>query len=99
MKKIFIPAMLLITVGCSGEQAEEFAFRKVMEYQLKDDCGEKDKACLKAIEAQIEACMIESDWRRYLENEENEEELQRFIRAFFPCFKDAQGNPYFDLGQ
>ena len=99
MKRIFILAILLATAGCSGEQAEEFAFRKVMEYQLKDDCGEEDKACLKAIEEQIEACMIDSDWRRYLENEEDEDELQRFIRAFFPCFKDAQGNPYFDLGQ
>jgi len=99
MKNIFILIVLMGMAGCSQEQVEELAFRKVMEYQLKDDCGEQDLDCIAAIEAQIKSCMEKSDWRRYLENEENEDELQRFIHAFFPCFKDADGNAYFDLGQ
>ena len=87
----------LFVSGCSDAQVEEFAFRKVMEYELKADCGD-DEACNDAVEAQIKSCMASSDWRRYLDNEEDPEELERFIYVFFPCFKDADGNPYFPLG-
>jgi hypothetical protein len=85
--------------GCSQEQLDELIFRKVMEYQLKDDCGDQDKAWVAAIEAQIKRCMEASDWQRYLESKEDEDETQRYIHAFFPCFKDANGNPCFNLGQ
>jgi len=44
---------------------------------------------------QIKSCMEKSDWRRYLDNEKDEKELQRFIDQFFPCFRDANGNSYF----
>jgi hypothetical protein len=99
MKTVFILGLLLIMAGCSQEQFDELIFRKVMEYQLKDDCEDQDKECVAAIEAQIRSCMEASDWRRYLESEDDEDETQRFIHAFFPCFKDADGNAYFDLGQ
>ena len=76
--------------GCSAEQAEEFAFQKVMEYKLKDECGE-NKGCINAVEEQIESCMKESDWRKYVKNDEDDEEMERFVRLFFPCFKDPNG--------
>ena len=97
MNKIFISAWLLLLVGCSTEQTEEFVFRKVLEYQLKEECGEENKQCITDVEEQIQACMRESDWRAYLDNEEDEEEMKRFINAFFPCFKDANGNSHFPL--
>jgi hypothetical protein len=75
---------------------EELAFRKVIEYQLKDECGDEDKACVAAVEAQIESCMKQSDWRQFLENEEDQEEMKRFISEFSPCFKDSEGNSYFN---
>ncbi len=98
MNKILICALYFLIIligGCSAEQAEEFAFRKTMEYQLKEDCGD-DKACLKAIEDQIKHCMEESNWRSYLENEEDPVKLQQFIEEFFPCFKDPAGGSYFN---
>lgn len=97
--KIFFMLIAVVLLGaCSAEQTEEFAFRKTMEYQLIERCGEDDEACIAAVEAQIKTCMAQSDWRKYVRNDEDEAELNRFIRAFFPCFKDADGNPYFQVG-
>ena len=96
MKKRTVIFILLLLGGCSAEQTEEFAFRKMMEYQLSEDCGEDNKECIKAVKEQIESCMKKSDWRKYLENDEDEEEMKRFISVFFPCFKDSNGNSYFD---
>ena len=95
MKINYLILMILLISGCSAEQAEEFAFRKTMEYQLADDCGE-DKECVKAVKEQIEACMEVSDWRKYVINNEDEAETNRFISRFFPCFKDSNGDAYFD---
>jgi hypothetical protein len=94
MTKFSTVVVLLLVIGCSEEQTEEFVFKKTMEYQLKDDCG-KNKDCISAVEKQIESCMEKSDWRKYLKNSEDEEELNRFIKIFFPCFKDPNGNSYF----
>ena len=99
MKIYPLLVVLLLLAGCSGERVEEFAFRKTMEYQLKNKCEEQDPECAAAIEAQIVQCMQDSDWKRFLDSDEDEEELLRFTRAFFPCFKDPRGNPYFGLGQ
>jgi hypothetical protein len=95
MKKISVFVILLLIGGCTAEQVEEIAFRKVMEYQLIDECGEDDKECIKAVEEQIEFCMEKSDWRKYVNNDDDDEEMKRFINAFFPCFKDPNGNSYF----
>ena len=94
MTKLSSILVLLLIIGCSEEQTEEFVFKKTMEYQLKDDCGE-DEECISAIEKQIESCMKKNDWRKYLRNSEDEEELNRFVEKFFPCFKDQNGNSFF----
>ncbi len=95
MKKSSVFIILLLIGGCTTEQAEEFAFRKTMEYQLIDDCGKENKECIKAVKEQIESCMKKSDWRKYVNNDEDEKEMKRFISKFFPCFKDSNGNSYF----
>ena len=95
MMKYSVFIILLLIGGCTAEQVEEIAFRKVMEYQLIDDCGEDDKACIEAVKEQIESCMIKSDWRKYVKSDEDEEEMKRFVGEFFPCFKDSSGNSYF----
>jgi len=91
---LLLVLLLLGTFLIPEEQTEEFVFRKTMEYQLKDDCGE-DRNCISAVEKQMESCLARSDWRRYLKNNEDEEELNRFIKIFFPCFKNPNGNSYF----
>lgn len=93
--KCLIPLMLLAVTGCSEQQVEELVFRKTLEYDLKERCGENNDACYAAVEDQIRECMRKSEWKRYLDSHENEEELQRFMREFFPCFQDAGGNPLF----
>ena len=90
---LMLPVFLLMT-ACTGEQVEEVVFRETMEYQLEEDCGD-DEACKEAVETQMAACMEKSDWRSFLNNDEDPQELQRFIKEFFPCFKDPDGNPYF----
>ena len=55
----------------------------------------KSKDDFPKVKEQIESCMEKSDWRKYVDNDEDEEELKRFIGEFFPCFKDSNGNPYF----
>lgn len=94
MIKNTVIILLLLIGGCSAEQTEKFVFQKVLEYQLKDDCGD-DKECVHAVEEQIEACMEKSDWKRYVENDDDKE-LERFVNLFFPCFMDPNGNPYFN---
>lgn len=96
MKLLTLLTVILIISGCSERQAEEFAFRKTMEYSLKDLCGDKDSDCYNAIESQIKSCMEKSEWRRYLNDSENEVELERFINEFYPCFKKADGSSYFN---
>lgn len=93
--KLFIAILLLAMAGCSGDPVEELVFRKTLEYQLGDRCGENNEACIEAVAEQIAECMRQSDWKRYLDRHENEQELQRFIGRFFPCFKDANGNELF----
>lgn len=95
-----VPILIAVALGggCSAEQAEEFAFRKTMEYQLKAECGDGDDACILAVEEQIHACLAQSDWKRYVDNPDDQAEMQRFIQAFFPCFKDAAGNSIFHTG-
>ena len=83
MKIYPLLVVLLLLAGCSGERVK---------------CEEQDPECAAAIEAQIVQCMQDSDWKRFLDSDEDEEELLRFTRAFFPCFKDPRGNPYFGLG-
>lgn len=95
MFKITSIVFFMLVGGCSAEQAEEFAFRKVLEYKLKDECGENQE-CIDAVEEQIDSCMKKSDWRKYVENDEDDEEMARFVRLFFPCFKDPDGNSYFN---
>ena len=97
MRIILAIAILMTTAACSPQQVEEIVFRKYMEYQVKDLCDEDDRKCRAAVEEQIKSCMETADWRRFLDSEDDEDELQRFIKVFFPCFKDASGKPYFDF--
>ena len=95
MNKYFAIIFLLVVSGCSKEQTEEFVFRKVIEHDLVERCGEDNPQCVEAVEQQIESCMEKGDWRRVLENEDDEEEMRRFVLEFYPCFKDPDGNSYF----
>lgn len=94
MKAIPALLILLFLTGCSEKQIEEFAFRKTLEYELTDLCGD-DKDCLAAIKDQTKACMEKSDWRKYLKDPDNKEELKRFTTEFYACIVDPNGKPYF----
>ena len=95
MKIIGLLLMSLFLLSCSEGQIEELTFRKVLEYNLVESCGEEDKACITSVKSQIKGCMEKSNWRKYLENEESEEELNRFTKEFYSCIVDSEGDPYF----
>lgn len=88
---------VLMLLSCSEGQIEELAFRKTLEYDLVKLCGKEDKECIKSIKTQTKSCMEKSNWRAYLEDQENEEELIRFSSKFYACVVDSKGNPYFEV--
>lgn len=99
MKIIGLLLMSFLLASCSeGQMAdiEELAFRKTLEYSLAELCGEEDKACNAAVKEQVKSCMEKSDWRKFLDNEDDEDELDRFTTAFYLCIVDSEGNPYFE---
>jgi hypothetical protein len=95
--KFSISVMLVMVVsGCSQERVEEFSFRKALEFNLMGLCGDEDPDCKEAVKTQTRDCMVKGDWRSYLEDEENPEQLARFTREFYACVVDADGEPYFE---
>ncbi len=95
MKKLIIISLALINCACSTEKMEEFVFKKTLALSLQELCG-GDEACDKALEEQITPCMEKSNWRAFLNNEDDEEELSRFTREFYSCIVDEEGKPYFE---
>ncbi|MDH5786473.1 MAG: hypothetical protein OEZ16_12815 [Chromatiales bacterium] len=95
MKLPIILLLSLTLLACTDSMVEEFAFKQTLEYSLIDLCGKEDKACIAAVESQIDDCMEKSDWRRYMDSDEDEEELNRFTSEFYACIVDEEGNPYF----
>jgi len=85
-----------LVVACSEGQVEELVFRKALEYDLVNLCGESDKECIRAVKSQTKTCMEKSGWRRYLDNQDDRRELKRFTDEFYLCIVDADGNPYFE---
>jgi len=96
MKTLGILLVSIFLWSCSESQVEEFAFRKTLELSLVDLCGEEDKKCIAAVKSQIGDCMEKSDWRKYFEDEDNEDELRRFTTEFYSCIVDEDGYPYFE---
>ena len=82
--------------SCNVGQVEELAFRKTLEYDLVNLCDKDDK-CINSVKTQIKGCMEKSDWRKFMENQDSNEELERFTDEFYSCIVDENGNPYFEL--
>lgn len=95
MKIIIIPLATVMLMACSDEMVEELAFRKSLEYNLSDLCGEDDKACVQAVESQTKECMEKSDWRKFLKAKDDPVEKKRFTTEFYACIVDPAGKPYF----
>ncbi len=95
MKKLITVVISLFLFACSGEQIEELAFRKTIEYNLAELCGDDDKACINAVKSQVKGCMEQSDWRTFVKQQDDPNALDKFAREFYPCIVDVNGSPYF----
>lgn len=95
MKKLTIAILGCFLCACSSDKLEEFVFKQTLEFSLVELC-EGDESCKKAIKEQISPCMEKSDWRTFLDNEDDEAELSRFTREFYSCIVDEKGDPYFE---
>lgn len=95
MKLIILLLVLGLVVSCSESQVEELTFRKSLEYDLVGLCDD-DKGCIKSVKSQTKQCMEKSEWRKFLENQDSQEELARFSKEFYSCIVDAEGKPYFE---
>ena len=89
-----ITSIIFALSACSEQAVEEVTFRKVLQYNLVDLCGD-DKTCVKSVKAQIKPCMESSNWKQYLANDEDAAEAERFINEFYSCLKDDDGKPLF----
>jgi len=90
-----ISVLSILLTGCSNEQIEEFTFRKTIINELTNLCG-NDAPCVKAVEEQVQGCMVSSNWREYLDSD-SQEAMDRFTKKFYACIVDSEGNPYFEL--
>ncbi|HEY0720497.1 MAG TPA: hypothetical protein VGE50_04520 [Gammaproteobacteria bacterium] len=95
MRFIGVAIISLLQIACSDATVEEFTFRKVLEHDLINLCGDDDEACIHAVESQVKGCMEKSDWRKYVESQDDPDELKRFTKEFYGCVVDANGHPYF----
>lgn len=95
MKIVFAAMTVLFMTACNQEMMEETIFQKTIEYDLIKLC-EDDEACIEAVKNQSKQCMESSDWRQYIENQDDVEELKRFSEEFYACIVDEEGNPYFE---
>jgi hypothetical protein len=85
-----------VTLSACGDGLQELTFRKTLEYELVELCGEKDKICIAAVKAQIKQCMVKSDWKKFVKNQDSDAELKRFTTVFYACVVDNNGEPYFE---
>ncbi len=95
MKLIILLLLTMLLFSCD-DSLQELAFRKTLEYELIDLCGKQEKKCIAAVKAQIKECMVKSDWKKFVTNQDNDEELKRFTTVFYACVVDANGEPYFE---
>ena len=94
-KVIFILVLTSIAfAGCSDRSIAEFTFRKLVERDLREECG-KSSECKEAVSQQIEDCLERSNWRELLQQEDNEDAIIKFHNNFRSCFKNKNGIPLF----
>lgn len=96
MKIFGIVLISLSLFSCSEGQFEELVFRTTLKFSLVELCGEEDKECITAVKSQVSDCMKKSDWRKYLNDQDNQDEFNRFTKAFYSCIVDENGDPYFE---
>ena len=95
MKVLVVILSLFLLTSCTEADVEELVFRKIIEYDLIELCGD-DEQCKLDVKAQIKGCMVSSDWQGYIKNQDDDEELTRFTVQFYDCFVDPEGQPYFE---
>ena len=77
-------------------ELEKIVFQKTLEYKLIEKCGE-DKPCAEAVKNLTPTCMDAADWKSLMKNQDDEVEQLRFMKTFYSCIVDADGNPYFEI--
>ncbi len=97
MKILVFAVIVCLVVGCSAEQAEEFVFKNLMESDLIERCGDENQECINSVKSQLVSCMEKSNWREILGKEEDEKLMLKFVKKFYPCFKDSDGNSHFKI--
>lgn len=88
---------VLFLMGCDGlidTGIDEYFLRS-----LKDICGNKDKACISAVEQQFDSCRerYKREWESYMNSSIKEEDkiLEIYSNKLYLCIIDENGDPYF----
>lgn len=94
--RILLVILILMCSGCSQRGVEEFAFRESLKYGLLKTC-EEDETCKALVKEQIKGCIESSDWKSFLDNQDDETIKNKFLTEFYGCLVDGDGNPLFIL--
>ncbi|GAA6142430.1 hypothetical protein [Hydrogenophaga sp. 5NK40-0174] len=91
-----LSASLLTLAGC--DMLADKAATEMLKVSLKAVCGEEDKACIAAVEAQFDACQekYKAEWDAYVDAEGDDDALlDEYSDKITACIVDDNGDPYF----
>lgn len=98
-----ISRAILIAVLATALTGCESVMQKATGYFLKERmieiCGQDDKACLAAVDAQYDACekKYQKEWSAYLHAGPEKEDalMEVYLSRLFSCVVDQDGVAYF----
>ena len=98
VRLVFLILLALPLSGC--DQWLNRASAEFVKIGLKEVCGEEDKECLAAVEAQFDSChkKYEKEWEAYMEasTAKEDEFLEIYLKGVYACIVDEDGQPYFE---
>ena len=96
-KLIFLGLFTLLLAACTQEQVGNYVFEKTLQSGLIEECNKKPdaKACNKLVQQQIKGCLKKSGNFAEFDKNKNPQKMIKFVKTFYPCFKDKEGKALF----
>lgn len=95
---ILLAAVMTVIAGCDA--VVQKATGQYMKMKMIEICGEDDKACVAAVNAQYDSCesKYKNEWSAYMKASSSEEDtiLDDYMAKLLTCVVDKDGNSYFE---
>lgn len=88
--------LLLVHLHAAADATDDAAAAKMVKTTLRETC-EDDAACRRAVDEQFDACLKKSDFKKYMNASEAEEDkyLDSTFKHLYSCIVSKDGEPYF----